>query len=378
MYNTPALEGHQGEHRYFLTAMKWGQLDQLLVFHDELDDLDEDNRMQRGLARKRIGDLVEYLQEAPDHFFSALTLIVLPRELDREASETVDEEDGGDEPDFYFERAEKKGPAKQIFGTLYLSGDVRLFPADGQHRAYAAREALRLDPSLAKEEVPVVLVPFRDAPQVRQLFSDLNLNAKPVSKTTGYDFETRDPLALIAKRVGLTVALFKSRVNRTSNSLPRSSANVISLNTLVSGTKTILEALAKSAGVTYDEYVDDEDMATVEVAAVWEVIVDAFATYWADVLNDVDGAAGQVREDYVFAHGLGWLALAQAAANIITQHPVDWERRFRKAVKTFNWDRTDPVWTGNAVIHNPATGTYRVNNTAPAVKQLAELVTQAA
>ena len=103
-----------------------------------------------------------------------------------------------------------------------MSGDVRLFPADGQHRAKAAMDAIRANPALAKEAVPVVLVPFGNSDQVRQLL-DLNLNAKPVSKTTGYDFETRDPLAVISKKVGEEVTLFRGRVNRLSNSLPRSS-----------------------------------------------------------------------------------------------------------------------------------------------------------
>src|SRR4051812_195621 len=300
MISTHASEGRQGRHRFFTTSMRWGELDHALVFHDELRDLDEDQRMQRGLARNRLDDLREYLTAVEDHFFSALTLIILPRDLKRAAVEGAAEDDE-DDWDYFFEREERRRPGQHRTGTLHLSGDVRLFPADGQHRAMAGRTAIRDDPALAREEVPVVLVPFESADQVRQLFSDLNLNAKPVSKTTGLDFETRNPIALLAKAVGHTVPLFEGRVNRVSNSLPKSSVNVITLNTLAQGTTEIVKALVKQANPDLEpsdldaavvEFIGVRDgqvdgAALQEVASVWAVIVDVFQDAWAPVLDNV-------------------------------------------------------------------------------------------
>lgn len=96
-----------------------------------------------------------------------------------------------------------------------------MFPADGQHRLRSEFQALKQNPQLAREELPVVMIPFNTTDTVRQLFSDLNLNAKPASKTIGYDFETRDPLALVAKELLDLVPLFGDRVNRVTNSLPK-------------------------------------------------------------------------------------------------------------------------------------------------------------
>lgn len=391
MITTHASDGKQGRHRFFTTSMRWGELDHALVFHDEIPDLDEDQRMQRGLARNRLEDLRAYLNGEPDHFFSALTLVILPRDLDRAAVEAEGIEDEGDW-DYYFEREEKRRPGVQRLGTLHLSGDVRLFPADGQHRAMAGRIAIREDPELAKEEVPVVLVPYESADQVRQLFSDLNLNAKPVSKTTGLDFETRNPGALLAKAVGRTVPLFQGRVNRVSNSLPKSSANVITLNTLHNGTTHIVRALVKRANPDLDptkldqavvEYIgvregEVDRLALQEVASVWEVVVDVFADKWEPVLDGDKEAAGLVREDYLFPHGLGWLALSDAAANLILMYGEEWEDRFRSAVGSFDWRREALQWSGSAVIHDPATGKHRVNNTGPAVQSLVRTIERAA
>lgn len=391
MFTTQATEGKQGRHRFFTTSLRWGELDQALVFHDELTELDEDQRMQRGLARGRLDDLREYLTGVDDHFFSALTLIILPRDLDRPAQLAGDLDDEGDW-DYYFERGERTRPGQQRVGTLHLSGLVRLFPADGQHRAMAGRLAVREDPKLATEEVPVVLVPYVNPDQVRQLFSDLNLNAKPVSKTTGLDFETRKPVALLAKAVGRTVSLFQGRVNRVSNSLPKSSVNVITLNTLVQGTTDLVRSIVKhnhpdaepsELERLINAYIDPTDGqvdadAIQDVSAAWEVIVDAFADQWAPVLANEKDSAGAVRERYLFPHGLGWLALAKAASELMLQYGDEWDARFRKATASFDWRREAPVWSGNAVIHDPAKGTYRVNNTGPAVQTLKDMVVKAA
>ena len=159
-------EGHQGMHRYFTGALRWGQLERMLVFPDDLGEIDEDQRMQRGLAKRRLTDLADYLTEADDHFFSAITLIMLPRELDQEA---VEYSEDADEWDYKFELDEKKFPGQHKPGTLYIGDGLRLFPADGQHRAMAAIMAMNNGhPEIGKEEVPVVLVPYQGASRVRQ------------------------------------------------------------------------------------------------------------------------------------------------------------------------------------------------------------------
>ena len=53
-----ATKGTQGVHHYFTATMRWGDLAKDLVFPEDLGDLDEDQQMQRALAKKRIGDLV--------------------------------------------------------------------------------------------------------------------------------------------------------------------------------------------------------------------------------------------------------------------------------------------------------------------------------
>jgi DNA sulfur modification protein DndB len=354
--------------------------------------LDEDQQMQRAYAKKRIGDLVEYLGES-DHFFSALTLVILPRGMTRPAEEGDVREDA----DYQFIPfdPERLPVASQRLGELHLSGQVQLFPADGQHRSRAAKQKMKADPGFAKEEVPVVLIAFHDHDQVRQLFADLNLNAKPVSKATGLDFESRDPAVLVIKAAAELVPLFmeRNRINRRSNSLPKTSDAVITLSTLKEGSDDILAALTKKAyldnnGTTWEKdkdaaikkFIADTDEAVEALADVWKVITDLFPDQRDEILEK-KRTPGDIREDYLFAFGLGQRGLARAAATLIETKPDNWDELLEKAVSEFNWKREANEWEGNAVIHgtdkdgNP---TYRVNNTGPAIQDLANRIVQKA
>lgn len=378
MQTKKAMLGHQGIHEYYTTTCKWGELAQLAVFPDELSSLDEDQQMQRGLAKTRLGKLTEYLTEERDHFFSALTLVVLPRNLDEPARPWTE---NSEDWDYHFERAPNGGPGSNVVGDLKLSWNVRLFPADGQHRLRAGIDALKRAPDLAKEEVPVVLIPYRNPDQVRQLFSDLNLNVKPVSKTIGYSFDTRGIIVLTAKYVARSLDLFEGRVNRVSNSLSRTSTNVITMNTLVEGTRQLMSGLAMAAEFnSVEEYIEaiGENDAGRQAAGAWEVLINAFQDLWEPVLRDIPNSAGELREAYVFPHGLGWQALATAGGALIGEFGDDWAELFDRAVAAFDWRRQvengagvlvqNPVWQGVAMIGD------RVNNTGPGIKATADLI----
>src|SRR4051812_19116838 len=97
MYTIAVTEGHQGLHTYWTGSVPVGELEHIVKFPGDLGDLDEDQQMQRGLSKARLPELVKYLTEFDSHFFSAVTLVILPRDLDRPAVAgdlVTDEEDG--------------------------------------------------------------------------------------------------------------------------------------------------------------------------------------------------------------------------------------------------------------------------------------------
>lgn len=344
------------------------------------DEIFEGSSAQRDLLKSRVmNDMVPYLLKPDYHpFFSALTLILVP----------VDGEHLVEGIDYKFKTDE---PNSDV-GELVIEDQVLLFPADGQHRQAALAEAFRQRRSLATEEVPVILLPFESVKRVRQLFSDLNLNAKVVSKTLGLTYESRNPIVVVAKRVMQDVELFGDgkRVNTKSNSLAAKSPAVISMNTLVEVTSAILAAqldtkvkdLKAHEAMVAIENADPNDDAVTEIAQpvieAWEVIIDAFPR-WQDV---VDGAItpGQLRDGikaddgetiiedgYVAAFGIGWQALGLVAAAVIRIEGDDWSEELERAVGSVDWQK-GPHWNGTAMIGG------RVNNTGPGIRNAAGYV----
>lgn len=384
-YSYEALRGTFNATEYFLVNMPFGEIARLTELPDERQGtylLSGLSDMQREINWRRVkGEMRDYLLNNPDAFFSSLSLFIVPLDLMplRE----------GPTGDYEF----TPGSPGAEWGTLkLLGGNTFLFPGDGQHRAAAIREAVRVNTRLASERVPVVLIPFRQKEQVRQLFADLNLNAKPVSKTIGLGFETRDPLVVVSKRVAMDVRLFQGRVNMKSTSLPASYPQVITMSALYESNRHILAALldvqrdaervpreitAENVKEQLSDLrsLDPTDEAVAQVAAlvveVWDAVIGAVPG-WQDVL-DGTRTAGEIREEYVHAHGLGWQAIAHTAAVIIRTSKADegWLDALVGALQTVDWHRQreddpgNPDWQGVAVL-----GT-RVNNTRESVRATA-------
>lgn len=357
----PAVRGQQRNQDFFQTLMDYGEISDLVKLPEDVlgDQLfDKELTMQREINWSRVRKaMVPYL-ENDDAFYSALTLVMVPRDFEK-----MEEGEG-----YEFRQADPRSP----LGDLLVTSAVYLFPADGQHRVASIREFLKQHPEVATQQVPVVLIPYRSRPSTRQLFSDLNLNAKPPSKTIGLSFETREPLVLISQEMEKRVPLFRERVNHFSNSLPASSTHVVTMNTLYEATSALVEALLPD-GVDdlQGKKVGDGDFDKVakQVAQAWEAIVSSLPM-WNDV---IDGSTkpGAIRRDYITGYGVGWQAIAKAASAIIVEYPEDWSEKIRAVLSKVDWSQSNPGWQNVCMV-----GT-RVNNTRPAVRATAGYILEA-
>lgn len=379
----PAVKGEFFGTPYWSGKMKLAAIENMLhAPSDERWDhiFDPSQGAQRDLNITRvIRDMVPYLTKPGFRpFFSALTVIMVPMD-----GATLTEGE-----DYTFKPME----GETDVGKLEVQDQVMLFTADGQHRREALAQALKTNrKDLHSMEVPVIFLPFENVERVRQLFSDLNLHAKPANKSIGLAYESRDPVVVVAKRVVQDLELFDEgkRVNVKTNSLAAKSPAVISLNTLVMATETILSGLI---GVPAKTLRQQEEVALLEtkepgdpavddlaskVTDVFEVIIEA-CPQWRDVMNGalsagelrdgVKGPAGDlVEEGYIFAFGIGWQALALVAAAIIRAEGDDWSEALQKAIETVDWQKGDH-WHGVAMVGS------RVNNTGPGVRATAGYV----
>lgn len=349
------IRGTQRTHTFYCANLEYGEIANLVVLPEDFlgDNLfDEEETMQRKLSWPRVnGAMKDYLLKNDDAFFSSLTLFIVPRD-----ENPLEEGEGYD-----FKPFDANDPSA---GVLTLRSTVVLFPADGQHRAAAIKVALKERPRLASQHIPVVLVPYERKAVVRQMFSDLNLNAKPVSKTVGYALETRDPLTLLAKEIAKAVPLFAGRVNFSSNSLPDSSSNVITLNTLRAATEKLGEV---GLSIDFSEVpTGDVPEQHGEIVVLWNLIVDSFPQWQTEV--EQAGGAGKLRKEFVFPHGIGVQAIAWAAAIMVAEERGqgrDPTKAVRKVLKAIDWRRANPDFQGVAMVGE------RVNNTGPGIRSLA-------
>ena len=384
----PVVKGHTLATSYWLGSMSFAALAKYVRLPDDdawdpvfdAGSAEGGGRAQRRLDRARVRDeIVPYLVDNDDAFFSSLALVLVPS-----VGRTLEEG-----RDFSFEPADGAALAGAA-GVLRLDESVEMFPADGQHRSAAIMEALRRQPErMARQEAPVVLLPYRGAAQVRQCFADLNLHARPAPDTMGYAFDSRDPVAVVTRRVASDVPLFRGRVNEASNSLSAKSPEVVALGTLVQAHEAMLAEsvpLAEGAGRValrdrqWLRALRGLDPSTARVgeaaappAMAWEAAIGSIPQ-WNEVVADRilpvvlrEGDPATHAPGYVFAYGVGWQGIAVAAAALMRHRRESWPDDLARCVRSVDW-RKGPHWAGVAM-HGD-----RVVNSGPAVKATAGLL----
>lgn len=342
----PALKGRMGDTDFFATVLTLGEVAKMVEFVEDVDDWDDhtdpESKSQRKLNTSRVErDLVPYLLEAPDHFYSALTVEVRP-------STAVDHE-----PAIPFEPQGPAIPGGIEYGMAVLDGTQTLYALDGQHRLKSIQRAIRLRPSLAREQISVILVPFRSQRRSQLLFSDLNRFAKTPSKSISLLFSHRDPVVTVAKSLMTSSPLLRGRVEMETTSLGRNSANFVTLSTLYEFTRTL-------AGDANLEDAQASEAETARQAELWQRLAEAVPP-WCEVAERVEHPA-YLRQRYLCMHGVGQQAIGLATAITLARCEDGWARLAR--LGDVDWTIANHDWQGIAVQGR------RVNNTAPTVRNL--------
>src|SRR5689334_11211984 len=79
----PAIRARMGDIEYFSSIMTLGEAARLILYVEEVDDWTSETppelKLQRKLNIQRVErEMVPYLVQSPDHFYSALTVEVRP------------------------------------------------------------------------------------------------------------------------------------------------------------------------------------------------------------------------------------------------------------------------------------------------------------
>jgi DNA sulfur modification protein DndB len=345
----PAIRAFMGEGEFYCSVLTYGEAARLIQFVEDVDDwstdTDPEAKIQRRLNVPRVErEMVPYLLNVPDHFYSALTVEIRPAITD-----TFD----GHLP---FEAIGPSITGGMAWGQLTLDGTETLYALDGQHRLKSIQLAIRQRPELAREQIPVIFVPHRSPRRSQLLFSDLNRFAKSPSKSISLLFSHRDPVVTLAKVLMDRVGFLAGRVEVETTSLSKHTPNVVTLSSLYEMTRSLTEG--RTVG---DPLAQEEVDRQIEI---WEGLV-RHVEPWRKVAAREEHPA-YLRKEYLAMHGVCHQAIAGAIAPLLTNGAnID---ATLKPLGNVDWRISNQEWQGIAVQGR------HISNTSTTVRNLAGML----
>lgn len=360
------IRAKMGETTYYIAKMAAGELIKSVGIAKEMPewpDMTAEERMQRECdIRRVVEEIVPYVIEDPDHFFSSLIIDVYSgfEEIQFEPLESV----AKGIPFAY------KNPMRDM-GFITLPGKERLIALDGQHRLLSLKIAIcgqmgvpggikpfqalsRLEPhpEITNDELSIILVEHTDTTKIRKIFNKVNKYAKQTSRSDNIITSDDDTFAVIAKRLfreGEPLAPVGGieLVNWKSNTLSQRSKNLTTLSALYTVAETILkdENLSSKALPNAEKL----EWAYQQVAKFWKVSLDkieAFREYL--VLTMKDSPVSQLRENNLLLKPVTQMALAHVAL-FARRHGLSWEE-IAERLNRMNWSFENDLWFNLLII----------------------------
>lgn len=315
----PAIRGAQAGRTFFIAMCPMKIIPKIFIFNEE--EVPPELRAQRVINKSRIPDIVSYLVDNPSNYIlSALTA-------------SVDAEFINFEPYTEF-------GSKSNMGTLGIPMDARILINDGQHRRAAIVEAIKENPALGLDNIPVLF--FIDAGLVRsqQMFADLNKYAVRPSYSLGTLYDHRDPSSELARFLATTCIAFIGLTEMEKSTISNRSTKLFTLSGIKHATRALLRK-SNNDKITESDKVIAKDF--------W----DAVAMYIPDWTRAKERtvATADLRQNYIHAHGVALHALGSVGAGLLASHPDTWQDKLQK-LSNLDWSRSNTkLWEGRAMIH---------------------------
>ena len=315
-FRFPAVRGIQAGREFYVAMCPMRAVPKLFAVDESNQEAAE--RGQRILNKGRIPRLAKFLaHNAEDYAVSAITACI---------DGDVHFDPLGDDQDWEL-------------GRLVVSLSTNLLITDGQHRWRAICEALKLEPELEDETVPVVLYVDEGVERRQQMFADLNMHAVRPTRSLGILYDHRDPMAELTRELAESVPLFKNRTEVEKTTISNRSGKLFTLSAIYQATAALL-GRKEGEEIRSDQWEVAHRYWTVlaEVLPEWKAIVDGDMKPW------------ELRAEYIHAHGVILQAFGRAGAALIKQHR-NWEAILRRsALSDIDWTRSNvSLWEGRAL-----------------------------
>jgi len=312
-YQFPAVKGCQAGKNYYICMMPLGLLSKVFVIDN--GDVPAEYRAQRKLNELRIPEICEYiLSNRYSYVFSALAASV----------------DGDMRfiPDTGNENA----------GILEIDMAASFLINDGQHRKAAIDAAIAEDKSLKEETISIVLYQDQGLQRSQQMFTDLNKHAVTTSKSLNTLYESKDPVALITKKVVNSISFLRKYTDKERDNLSKYSSNIFTLNTFYTANKRICKV------------VGDPTKAEELISTFWDNVV-ANMREWNEMDRGELSKKG-LREGYITTQGLIILALGRLCEFYCENPEIDMGKSL-KGLQKVDWLRNnEECWLNRAIKPN--------------------------
>lgn len=312
----PAIRGVQANHVYYTAMWPYDQISQFSVFVEQQED-DAFNSIQRKLNAGRIPELKDYILRNRDSYvFSAITASI--------------------DKDVEFKPIE---PRSNV-GTLTIPMNAKFVVNDGQHRRQAILEALKEDPTLASETIPVVFFVNVDTQRCQQMFADLNGKGVKTGKAINTLFDHRSHFANVTRELVRGNKVLKDTTDFQKTSLSKRSKHLFTYSNIAGAVGELLRG-----NVSTRELDKDVTIAREFFAELVKIFPD-----WKNVADDTD-VASDVRERSIATSGVVLHAIGRVGNKLFSEHPGDW-RPYVAKLATIDWNRYAPEWENKVVFDN--------------------------
>ncbi len=317
-HSFPAIRGIQAGRAFYIAMCPMKIIPRIFVFNEE--EVPPELRAQRTLNLNRIPDIAAYLVNNPKDFvLSALTASV--------------------DADMKFVPHGEESSVSNM-GTLHIPMDARILINDGQHRRAAIEEALKENPSLGLENIPVLFFIDSGLKRSQQMFADLNKYAIRPSTSLSTLYDHRDSSSELARYLMLNVTVFKQLTEKEKSTISNRSSKLFTLSSIKQASRALLRKGLKTS-VTEEE----KKLA----GTYWSVVAEQMPD-WQKAL-DRKVATAELRQNYIHSHGIALHALGVAGAELIAKHPKDWHSKI-KQLRKIDWSRSNvDLWEGRAMVH---------------------------
>ena len=339
------MKAQMGGREYYSTTMALSEIPRFFKFND-WEQFSPELRAQRVLNESRVPTISKYITDnEDDYLFSSIT-----------CSYTCD---------LLFE------PFSDQFsdiGQISLDLENMEFVInDGQHRCAAIANAIKENPTVAKDKITVLLFPMENLERMQQMFSDLNRHAQKSSRSLNILYDQRDPIGNLTTNIVENIDIFGGLVDSEKMSLPVRSHKLFTLTSIYDANKEIISKLIKRG--EKPDYEEIEQKITEYWQEVSAVMVD-----WQKVLIG-DMPASALRQEQISTHSVVLRAIGSVGGILLINYKEIWKEKV-KILADIDWRKgigreVNPIWDGICI----SAGSV-VSNKQARVATLYVLITQ--